>query len=350
MSIVFVIIGVSFLIFGHELGHFLSAKLFGVRVDEFGFGFPPRIFGKRMGETLYSINALPFGGFVRIYGEGGASTEEGDTARSFIRQPVWKRGIIMLAGVFMNFVIGWLFMSFVFMMGIPSHLGVLEAAPNSPAAEAGIKAGDLIVEASYGGNTFSDPVRTEKFIALVHEAGTDEIDLTLNRAGERVSVALRGRANPPEGEGSLGVGIADTGVPATPFLGSLVKGGEEVAGMTKMIAVGFVSLLGQAFTTPSVLREVAGPVGVVSIASKASELGFVYFLQFLALLSANLVVVNLLPFPALDGGKFLFLVYEKIRGKPASERVQIAVNIAGFALLILLMIVVTIQDVTRLFH
>lgn len=349
MNILLVIIGISFLIFGHELGHFLSAKFFGVRVDEFGFGFPPRLFGKKVGDTVYSVNALPFGGFVRIHGEDTVAGEERDP-RSFASQPVWKRGVVMLAGVFMNFVIGWLILSAVFMAGIPSHLGVLDTAPGSPAAEAGIKAGDFIVAAAHNDNKLSDPVSAESFVSFVDRAGTDELTLTLDRGGEKISVSLRGRENPPKGEGSLGVGISDTGVPSSSFFGGLGKGAEEMANMTKLIAAGFVSLIGNAFTNPSVLKEVAGPVGVVSIASKASGLGFVYFLQFLGLLSANLVVLNLLPFPALDGGKFLFLLYEKARRKPAPEKVQMAVNVGGFALLILLMLLVTVQDVVRLFH
>lgn len=348
MQILLVIIGISLLIFGHELGHFLSAKLFGIRVDEFGFGFPPRIFGKRMGETIYSVNALPFGGFVRIYGEGGVPEDGLDMARSFPRQPIWKRGVVMLAGVFMNLVIAWVLVTAVLVVGIPSHLGVLETVPNSPAAAAGIKAGDLIVRAEHENTVMNDPISAERFVSFVEAAGDGPIALTLDRGGERISFTLHGRTNPPEGEGSLGVGIGDTGVPATPFFAALGKGAAETGNMVAMIAVGFVTLIGHAFTTPSVLQEVAGPVGVVSIASKASGLGFTYFLQFLGVLSANLVVLNLLPLPALDGGKFVFLVYEKLRGKPAPERVQLAVNVIGFGLLILLMVAVTVQDVSRL--
>lgn len=346
MDSVLVIIGIALLIFGHELGHFLSAKLFGIRVDEFGFGFPPRLFGKKVGETVYSVNALPFGGFVRIYGEDGTAPDA--DPRAFTRQPFWKRGVVMLAGVAMNFIIGWLLFSAVFAAGIPSHLGVVSVTPNAPAADAGVKAGDLVVRAEHDSTVLSDPVPADAFVALVREAGTDAVYLTLDRGGKRIPVTLHGRVNPPRGEGSLGVGVADTGVPAASFFGGLGKGMEEAAGMTRDIAVGFVSLIGQAFVRPSVLQDVAGPVGIVSIAVKASGLGFVYFLQFLGLLSVNLVVLNLLPFPALDGGKFLFLVYEKLRRKPAPERVQLWVNVAGFGFLILLMMLVTVQDVARL--
>lgn len=353
MTILLVVISLALLIFAHEAGHFFTAKLFKMPVDEFGFGFPPRLWGFKKGETLYSINALPFGGFVRIRGEdaGAESPADGaDASRNFSCQPVWKRSLVMLAGVFMNLVCGWLLLSVVFMVGVPPHLAVVGVAPNAPAAAAGVQSGDFIIRASADGTVLADPITANDFVAFTHREEGNAIALALNRAGKDISVTLEGRVNPPAGEGSLGLEIADTGIPASSFFGSFADGAAETLQFTKLIATNFYMLVTKVFTTPSILKDVAGPVGIVSIANQASGFGFAYFLQFLGLISINLTVLNLIPFPALDGGKFLFLLFEKVKGSPVSARIQMAVNVVGFGALIVLMVLVTVQDVGKLIH
>ena len=166
MTILIVIISLSLLILVHEAGHFFAAKFFGVRVDEFGLGFPPRIFGKKIGETTYSINLLPLGGFVKIYGEdstgepGGLDANQEDKKRTFSSQPAWKKSVIILAGVVMNVILGWLALSLVFLAGAPKHLAIADVALDSPAREAGLEAGDIILGVEYKGGILKDPVKS----------------------------------------------------------------------------------------------------------------------------------------------------------------------------------------------
>lgn len=349
MTVVLVILSLALLILAHEAGHFFTAKLFGIRVDEFGFGFPPRIWGVKRGETIYSVNALPFGGFVRIYGEDPDAASDGsDASRSFAVQPVWKRSCVMLAGVLMNALAGWVILSAVFMIGVPAHLAVVDVEAGTPAAAAGVRTGDLILSASSGGTALADPITADDFVALARASAGQAVALTVDRGGSDIAIAVTGRENPPAGEGSLGIAIADTGVPAAPFFASLGNGAAETWQFSKLVVSDFYTLVTQVFVKPSVLKNVAGPVGIVSIADQASGFGFAYFLQFLGLISVNLAVLNLIPFPALDGGKFLFLLIEKAKRSPVSRRVQMAVNVVGFGALIVLMVLVTVQDVARL--
>ncbi len=350
MDILLIIISLSVLIIIHEIGHFGSAKFFKVKVDEFGVGFPPRIFAKKKGDTTYSINALPFGGFVKIAGEDGSDvTEERKDASLFSSQKTWKRGVILAGGVFMNLVAGWIIVSVVFMSGVPVKLVVLDVFPDSPAAKADMQANDFIIKAERGGVILENPIQTEDFIRLVKEAGDNPISLTLERGGEILEKTVNGRENPPEGQGSLGIGLGQSGVERKGFFSALLEGAKYTAEMTFAITRGFFDLIGSIFTSPENLKHIAGPVGIVVIAKQATEIGFVYFLQLMALISINLAVLNLLPFPALDGGRILVLLIEKIKGSPVSLRIQSYVNVFGFLLLIALMIFVTFQDVAKLF-
>lgn len=343
MTIVLVIAGLALLVFVHEAGHFLFAKLFKMRVEEFGFGFPPRLFGKKMGKTLYSVNLIPFGGFVKLFGEeGGVKSKDG-----FQNQPVGRRLPVLLAGVFMNFVIGWLLFSIVFMMGAPRHLAIADVANGSPAAIAGIQSGDVIIEALIGNTRLTDPIDATTFIDNVKASSVPQVTFSVLRGTQSYTFSMEKRGNPPPGEGALGVGLAEVGFDAQPFFRALVMGLKETWGALVLIAGSLFHLIVGIFTTPSVLKEVAGPVGIVFLASQASALGFVYFLELLALISINLVIINLIPFPALDGGRILFLLIEKIKGSPVSRKIELAINGIGFAALLVLMVLVTVQDITR---
>lgn len=346
MAIVFTIIGLSILIFIHELGHFSAAKLFGVRVDEFGFGFPPRLFSKKRGETTYSVNALPFGGFVRIYGEEGT----GHGKRAFNAQPVWRRLVMVAAGVLANLVVAWLTLSAVFMVGAPEHLMFTGVAQDSPAAAAGLARGDVLSEVRTDGMVLQDPVDADQFIAAVSmaaETGSSVVLVTGSGETAREATVVP-RQNPPAGEGPLGVSLAAIGVPQEPFFGSLLKGAEETWALTKLIVAGLAEFFGNVFQKPELLEEVSGPVGVAAAASQAGSLGAAYLLHFLGLISVNLMILNFIPFPALDGGRALFLIIEKIKGSPLPLRFEQVVNTVGFAFLLLLMILVTVQDIVRL--
>lgn len=347
MIILFVIIGLSLLVLVHELGHFLTAKWFGVGVEEFGFGFPPRLIGKKIGETVYSVNLLPFGGFVKITGEDG-DARAGADGKNFSLQPIWKRSCIVLAGITMNVVFGWLVFSGIFMAGSPEHLLVTNVVSASPAALGGIKSGDVIFQIAYGEEKLHDPIQSDDFVALVKKSAGKETQLTIQRGKEMFPIVLTGRINPPSGEGALGIALTEIGFPKEPFFSSLVKGFERTMGTTTLIINGFWNLFSQIFVTPAALESLTGPVGIFKIAADAGSLGSVYLFELIALISLNLAVLNFIPFPALDGGRFLFFIIEKIKGSPLTLRLQTIVNAAGFVILILLMIVVTIRDVARI--
>lgn len=351
MTIVLVIIGLSLLILAHEFGHFIAAKVFKLRVDEFGIGFPPRVWGKRIGETLYSINALPFGGFVKIFGENEIASEEKTFAsRNFSSLVIWRRIVIICAGVVVNFLAGWFLISIVLMAGVPQHLLVTDVLPDSPAKAAFIEAGDVVLSVTTNVIELSDPIESEEFIAAVRDPQAGTVHMTLARGAERVSVSLTPRANPAPEEGAIGAGVVSLGKEAQPFFSSITQGAVEAGYTTWFIAASFVALFSQIFVRPEIIQSIAGPVGIVSLATQASSLGFVYFLQLLAIISLNLTVLNLIPFPALDGGRAIFLIIEKIKGSSISANIQRNINAVGFVLLILLMIVVTVQDVGKLFR
>ncbi|MGC9610914.1 MAG: RIP metalloprotease RseP [Minisyncoccia bacterium] len=400
MLYIIVILGLAVLVFIHEFGHFLTAKLLGMGVEEFGVGFPPRLFGWRRykgekeilvseeketeiileegteiiterikdvdklvpvkfwrffwgrerleektngfsGGTIYSVNTLPFGGFVRLEGE---DKPEG----GFNDELAWKKSIVVTAGVLMNLILGWIFLSLVFMSGVPRHLVISDVVSGSPAASAGLKIGDVIKNVSSGNLNLTDPISAEDFSRFV-KSNISAVNVDIERGSEKINAELVPRANPPEGQGPLGVGITEMGFEPQPFFGSFVSGFSATWETIKMVLEGLGSFAVQLFTAPGAIQNVAGPVGIVFIAAQATSLGFVYLVQLLALISINLAILNLLPFPALDGGRFLFVLIEKIAGRPVSRKAQGWLNGAGFMILILLMVFITVKDIYRFF-
>ncbi|MFH0806761.1 MAG: site-2 protease family protein [Candidatus Brennerbacteria bacterium] len=351
MTILLVIIALALLILIHEFGHFAAAKLFGIRVDEFGFGFPPKVFSRVHGETRYSFNLLPFGGFVRIFGEELAPpVGDPDAARAFVSKSLPVRALVMAGGVLMNFLAGWLLLSVVFMIGSDSHLGLSYVAPGSPAEVAGLVPGDLVLRAEIGGVTLSDPVPLQAFVDTVGKAaaGNIPVSLTVLRSGDELSFTLVGREAPPDGEGALGVALFDTGMPRTGILQSFVKGAEATLSLLKAIIVGLAEFFIGLFTEADTFKLVTGPVGVVAVAAGSVAFGVAPFLNLMALISLHLALLNFLPLPALDGGRLFFLVLEALKGSPVSRNVEKVTHAVGFALLLLLMVVVTVRDVGRL--
>ncbi len=345
MIILIVLISLSILILVHELGHFLSAKIFGVRVHEFGFGFPPKILGKKIGETTYSLNLLPFGGFVKIHGEDGEETQD---KQSFANQSVIRRSIIVLAGVFMNILLGWLILSAVFAIGSPRHLAISGISEESPAATANLKSGDLILEAKFNEHILKDPIPVNEFINLVKSAEKNTITLKIKR-GEAISeISLRGRSNPPPGQGSLGLSLLEIGFAKEPIFKSLAKGTAATLETLKLVTLGFFNFFSKLFVTPQIIETVTGPIGIFTLATQAGSFGIVYLFELIAFISLNLAVLNLIPFPALDGGRFLFLLIEKIKGGPVPRKFQLIVNAVGFVALIILMVIVTVKDITKI--
>ncbi len=347
MITLIVILSLAVLVLLHEFGHFIVAKLFKMQVDEFGIGFPPRLLKKKIGKTLYSLNLLPFGGFVKIYGEEGEKDVK-RSERGFNERKGWQRFLTVIAGVCMNFLLGWVILSVVLMIGAPSHLVVADVLPNSPAASAGIQSGDVMLGVTSGGQTLADPIDVNAFVDLVKASEDKNVSLEIGRGKETLNLSLEKRVPAPPGEGQLGVSLADVGFAAEPFFKSLGDGFTETLNIIGLTFTGLYTVVAGLFAVGgSALQGIAGPVGIVFLASQVTSLGVVYFLQLLALISVNLAVLNLLPFPALDGGRALFILIEKIKGSPVPKIAENWINGLGFIALIILMVFVTAHDLSR---
>lgn len=336
ITFLIVLFGLSFLILAHEAGHFFTAKKFGMRIDEFGVGFPPRIFAKKKGETEYSINWLPFGGFVRIAGEDNVPhPEAGEHHRYFFAQKAWKRAIVIAAGIIVNFLLGWLFISLVFAMGTPSILAVREVASGSPAAAAGVKPGDLI----------KDFRTADEFIVYVGAHEDRTVRFSVYRESREIEFEIQPRVQ--DDVPRIGVALEEGGGPKMGVLESFGSGFRASLRICKLTFIAFYDLVKNLFTEGKLLEGVVGPVGIFGVAQTTSKFGLIYLLQLLGVISLNLAVANLIPFPALDGGRLLLIVVEKIKGSPVPKRVEGMLNGVGFALLILIMVLVTVRDVAN---
>jgi len=347
--IVFIIV-LSILIFIHELGHFIAAKKSGIKVEEFGFGYPPRIWGKKVGGTVYSVNLIPFGGFVRLLGQERREKEKyspSELRQAFFNKSKKTRSLVLLAGIFNNFLLGVLCFSVIYSkLGIPRKLGaveIVEVLSGGPAAEAGLQAGEQIT-AIQGQETVS----IAEFTDLIEANQGQEISL---QAGEK-ELTLIPRKNPPPEEGSLGVIITDTELVfypwwQMPFLGAW-EGLKEAFGWSLMVLEGICLSLRQLFA--GVVPEVAGPVGIFQLTAGAAEQGLLSLIQFVGILSVNLAVLNLLPLPALDGGHLVFVFVGDLLEEKRREKVEHIINLVGFVFLLSLMVLVTISDLSRLWQ
>jgi len=358
-----VILGV--LIFAHEFGHFIVAKKSGVRVEEFGFGFPPRLFGIKKGETLYSLNLIPIGGFVKIYGEQGEGKNE---PNSFISKSASRRALILSAGVLMNFLLAVFLLSIGNKIGLPTvvdeHSGsgvvraarvqIAEIASGSPAEIAGIRIGDIIQKLRAENEELAigeevEVFKLEEVQSFIDRHKGETNILTIKRGSDVLDISLVPREIAPTGEGPLGVALVNTAVVSYPLLESLSKGVTDPINLTILIIIALGSIIHRAVIGLPVGEALTGPVGIYNVTSQAAEMGFVYLLQLTALLSINLAIINILPFPALDGGRLLFLGIEKIKGTPVSPKIENVIHTAGFAFLILLMLLITYKDLTKIF-
>ena len=366
MSILIVILVLAILIFIHEFGHFITAKWSGLRVEEFGFGFPPRIFGKKKGGTIYSVNWIPFGGFVKIYGEEGEG--EGDPD-SFISQPVWRRFLVVVAGVAMNFLLGWFLISAVFSVGARTAVDdstrlhasdvaitITGVAKDSPAEKAGLAPGDRLVKIEDPQLGILEINTLQKFVEAVDGSRGRQLEFTVLRGSEAFEANVFSRPDPPQvvngcfapREGPVGIQITETGVVRYSFFRSIREGLTTSLYISSAVLMAIGGMLKDVFVSGKVCGDVVGPVGLVDVTSDAVKLGLLNLIQLVALISLNLATLNLLPIPALDGGRLLFLIIEKLKGSPVPRRFERFVHAAGFALLIILMVVITINDVTKL--
>ncbi len=353
MSVIIFIVVLAILVLVHEFGHFWVAKKSGMKVDEFGFGFPPRLFGIKRGETLYSINLLPLGGFVKIVGE---NNEESSDPRSFVNKTFFQRFATLFAGVFMNFILASLLLAIGFVIGLPTvvpegqevpryahisnpSVSILLVDPSSPASDAGLKEGDAIKKVD--GQDVND---VEQFITYVRSKPGENIALDVTRGNDALSMSVYSRPNPPEGAGPIGISLGDVGKITYPWWYAPIVGVASAWRITVLTVQSF----GQLIFHGKGLESLGGPVKIAAMTGQVTKLGIEYLIQFAAFLSINLAVLNIVPFPALDGGRILFLFIEKIRGKKNNPSIEQWANVIGFALLILLIVWITVRDVVSL--
>ncbi len=352
--IVFFIV-LSILVLIHECGHFIAAKKNGVKVEEFGFGLPPRLFGIRRGETLYSLNLLPFGGFVKVFGEEASEVSdkklsEADKARSFVHKKPLQKTIILTAGVLANFLLGWVIITYLFVKGIPAPsktITVEKVIENAPAYSAGIKAQDVIVSISSPAKTILVDELGDISSATKEFAG-QEVIIKLLRNKEPITVTAVPRQNPPKNEGSLGIVITNYVIKKYPIWSAPFYGLVEAVATTALILKELAVALVKFITLQGAGIQVAGPVGIAKLTGTAARTSLDALLQLIGILSLNLAVINILPFPALDGGRLAFVIYETVTRKKINPHTEQKLNFAGFAILIGLILLVTAHDIISL--
>lgn len=359
MSILLFFIVLGVLIFVHEFGHFIVAKKSGIRVDEFGIGFPPRLFKIRRGETVYSINLIPFGGFVKIFGEDN----EGGP-RSFVDKPIYIKIAVIGAGVVFNIILAWFLITIGFTAGFPTSVAgapegsdvkdakvlILNVKKDSPSEKAGLKAGDAIVGLSFkDGERIIDPLSTEIIQNFIATSDGKEIELFYKRGSEESSVIIEPEKGIFGETPAIGIAMDEIGVVSMPIHKAVYAGLRMTINLTIGTAVGMVSFFKDAFTAKANLSQISGPVGIIGLVGEASEFGFIYLLSFTAFLSINLAILNIIPFPALDGGRIFLILIEAVKRSPINAKVTGILNGVGFAILIILMLVITFNDVIKLF-
>ncbi|MDD4989007.1 MAG: RIP metalloprotease RseP [Candidatus Pacebacteria bacterium] len=363
MSVIIFLIILIVLVLVHELGHFLVAKWSGIEVKEFGLGFPPRIWGKLWRGTLYSINWIPFGGFVKIFGEDPEElpTTEEEKKKNFSFKPRPIQALVLIAGVTFNFLFAWLLISIGFMTGLPSSVGVptsgqvinpqvviTEVVQNSPAEKAGLHVGDKIVSLQAGAQKIEN-LTVSGVQNFIGSHGQDTVKVEYQRGAEDVFTSVTPVAGIVDGKSAIGIAMDMIGILKLSFFQAFYEGGKLAVYLVQNVAVGLGTFIWDAVTLKAHFSQVTGPVGIVSLVGSAEQLGFVYLLSLSAFISINLAVINLLPFPALDGGRLLFVLIEAIKRSPIRPKVANMINSIGFAILIILMVVVTLHDIVKLF-
>lgn len=340
------------LVIVHEVGHFLAAKSMGIRVDEFGFGLPPRVWGKKFGETIYSLNWLPIGGFVKLYGEDEQHPEyvKSQKNRAFFSKKPWQRAIVLVAGVTMNLVLAWIVYTFLFTQGVQvqsDNVHIDAVTENSPAAIAGLQQGDVIDEIRIGEEIVAIK-SSQDLVGTADKHLGEEITLVITRSGQTIEKQLVPRKDPPEGEGAMGVTISNYEEKKYSIAEAPILAIQQIWSMIIALLMGLGSLIGKAITFQNVGAEVTGPVGIGKLVGEARQFGNYAVLELMAVLSINLAVINILPFPALDGGRLLFVVIEGITRKKVSPKFEQMLHQAGMAVLLFLLFLITINDVFKL--
>jgi len=360
----FIFIAVLFvLVLVHELGHFVVAKWTGMRVDEFGIGFPPKLFGIKRGETEYTFNLFPIGGFVKIFGEDSVVNGEDVRTenRSFTSKNRWAQSAVLLAGVTMNILFAWLLVAIAFGIGVQSivteeaasenaRLMVTQVLPDGPADLAELPVGAVIVDVSVGEEKISEltPSAFSTFVGSYRDvpvtvAYTYSDELRMVQITPTLGVLSDDTERP-----AVGIALGQIDTLSRSFVDSVSDSFLYVVTGLRDITVGIGNLVFDAIRFKADLSQVAGPVGIVGLVGEASAFGLTSLLMFTAFISLNLAVINILPFPALDGGRLLFVGIEAVVRKPINPQYVALLNTFGFFLLIALMIAITWNDIARL--
>lgn len=361
MSLLIFITILVALIWVHELGHFSAAKFFGIRVDEFAIGFPPRLLRVQWGETAYTFNLLLLGGFVKIHGEDPGAA--GSDPCSMANKSRTIQAIVIVAGIVMNLLFGWLALSAGYMAGTPvggdyagagevrnKAVTIVYVMPNSPAARAGVATGDTIVRVVSGSGEVVPAVgkRGEDVQQFISAHQDESLIFITARKGVESSVLVKPEEGLVEGKKAVGIVMDDVGILQLPPHLALVQGASATYDLTITTAHGLFGFLGQVLRGAAQWSDVSGPVGIVGVGSSAVREGFAAAAGITALISINLAIINLLPIPGLDGGRLLIIAIEGTLRRALSPRVINRLSLTGLALVILLMLVVTYHDVARL--
>jgi regulator of sigma E protease len=355
LSIIIFLLTLSFLVLAHEFGHYWLARKSGTTVEEFGIGFPPRLWSVKKGETVFSINAIPLGGFVRLDGE----SEDSENPNAFYKQPKLWRAAILSGGVIMNILVAYFIFAIGFMVGMPVATGpddpriqelknvnveIYSVLPDSPANQAGILPGDRILNVA---GQKIDSIDGMTYI-IRQTPDNEKVELQISRGEEIKNLSIEPKKLGDFSEHkALGVSLSMVGVLKLSPISALSQAGLATYDTSASILSALGKILFNLFTGKASEVDVSGPVGVAVMTSQASQLGFGYFVQFVAMLSINLAVINILPFPALDGGRLFFLGIEAIIRRPIKRSWEIAIHNIGFLVLLLAIVVVTYQDVLR---
>ncbi len=358
--LVFFII-LSILVLVHEAGHFLAAKKLGIKVEEFGLGLPPRIFSLKFGETTYSLNWLPIGGFVKLFGEEGKddigranpqSTEV--KKRAFYTRPVWQRAVVLVAGVFMNFLLAITVISYIFTQGVmvpTDRVHIEKILANSPAEKAGLKEKDIIkkLKTLKEKSEETEIKNGEELVETTKKHLGEEITLVIEREEQTLEVVIIPRKDYPKDQGPMGVVISRFEEKKYPLSQAPFMGLKESFVISTELIKGISKTLWKLVTFQQIGKDVAGPIGIAQMTGSAVRAGENAVLELLGLLSLNLAIVNILPFPALDGGRLLFVVIEGITGKKIKTHCERYIHQFGMIILLALMMLVTFNDLLRIF-
>ncbi len=365
MSIFIFIVILVVLILAHEFGHFIVAKMAKIRVDEFGIGFPPKILSFGRGETKYTLNLFPIGGFVKIFGEDGTNEKMTDTEkkRSFAGKGKLVQAAVVAAGVLFNIILAWFLISISFTAGFTANsqsvapgvplqdirLVIDDVVGGSPADMSGLKPRDTVIAVTTSKDSLQvENLTPEKVRDFIAANEGEKIAISYKRDGENMTAFAEPQKGIAGDRPAIGVIMSLWGKIDLPAYQAVWYAGKTTAYFTAETGKAIGNFFKEILYGQAEVSSVIGPVGLVGLVGKVYESGFAYLLIFTALISINLAIINLIPFPALDGGRLLFILIESIKGSPIKPRITQIANASGFVILILLMILVTWHDIANL--